>query len=96
MHVNQWWECNHCLIFCCPDSIVSLDDQKNSECVMAAGCNNREYLELAKKGGGHQGNWWVVQHAYIIVGHHILWICLISFKNKDMFVTNGLMFFKGK
>ncbi|XP_027048138.1 uncharacterized protein LOC113675743 isoform X2 [Pocillopora damicornis] len=36
------------------DSIVSLDDQKNSECVMAAGCNNREYLELAKKGGGHQ------------------------------------------
>lgn len=44
------------LIFCCPDSIVSLDDQKNSECVMAAGCNNREYLELAKKGGGHQGN----------------------------------------
>ncbi|XP_022793649.1 uncharacterized protein LOC111332557 isoform X5 [Stylophora pistillata] len=36
------------------DSIVSLDDQKNSECVVAAGCNNREYLELAKKGGGHQ------------------------------------------
>lgn len=38
------------------ESTVSVDDQNISECAVAAGCNNTEYLELAKKGGGHQGN----------------------------------------
>lgn len=38
------------------ESTVSVDDQSITESAVAAGCNNREYLELAKKGGGHQGN----------------------------------------
>ncbi|XP_078345349.1 uncharacterized protein LOC144630857 isoform X13 [Oculina patagonica] len=36
------------------ESTVSVDDQSITESAVAAGCNNREYLELAKKGGGHQ------------------------------------------
>ncbi|XP_020609428.1 uncharacterized protein LOC110048011 [Orbicella faveolata] len=36
------------------ESTVSVEDQRNSEGLVAAGGNNREYLELAKKGGGHE------------------------------------------
>ena len=35
---------------------MSIEDQRNSKDLVAAGGNNREYLELAKKGGGHEGN----------------------------------------
>ena len=37
--------------------MVSVDKQKNVEHVVAAGGNNTEYLDLAKKGGGHKGEW---------------------------------------
>ena len=37
--------------------MVSVEKQKNVEHVVAAGGNNTEYLDLAKKGGGHKGEW---------------------------------------
>ena len=39
------------------ETMVSVDKQKNVEHVVAAGGNNTEYLDLAKKGGGHKGEW---------------------------------------
>ncbi|XP_073230892.1 uncharacterized protein [Porites lutea] len=36
------------------ETMVSVDKQKNVEHVVAAGGNNTEYLDLAKKGGGHK------------------------------------------
>ena len=36
---------------------MSIEDQRNSEGLVAAGGNNREYLNLAKKGGGHEGSY---------------------------------------
>ena len=42
---------------CFVETMVSVDKQKNVESVVAAGGNNTEYLDLAKKGGGHKGEW---------------------------------------
>ena len=44
--------------------MVSVDKQKNVEHVVAAGGNNTEYLDLAKKGGGHKGEWKDFFHRY--------------------------------
>ena len=37
------------------ETMVSVDKQKNVENLVAAGGNNTDYLQLAKKGGGHHG-----------------------------------------
>ena len=37
------------------ETMVSVDKQKNVENLVAAGGNNTDYLQLAKKGGGHYG-----------------------------------------
>lgn len=42
-------------VICFVETMVSVDKQKNVEHVVAAGGNNTEYLDLAKKGGGHKG-----------------------------------------
>lgn len=34
---------------------VSLEAQHDTESLTPAGGNNRDYLDLAKKGGGHKG-----------------------------------------
>lgn len=34
---------------------VSVDDQRRSVSEVAAGGNNTDYLDLAKRGGGHNG-----------------------------------------
>ena len=34
---------------------VSLEAQQGTESLVPAGGNNTEYLDLAKKGGGHEG-----------------------------------------
>ena len=44
-------------VVCFLETMVSVDKQKNVEHVVAAGGNNTEYLDLAKKGGGHKGEW---------------------------------------
>lgn len=44
-------------VVCFLETMVSVDKQKSVEHVVAAGGNNTEYLDLAKKGGGHKGEW---------------------------------------
>ena len=44
-------------VVCFVETMVSVDKQNNVEHVVAAGGNNTEYLDLAKKGGGHKGEW---------------------------------------
>jgi len=34
---------------------VSINSSQNAEEIIAAGQNGNEYLQLAKKGGGHKG-----------------------------------------
>ena len=47
---NIWRIC-----VCLLESAVTLEAQHGTESLTAAGGNNRDYLDLAKKGGGHTG-----------------------------------------
>ena len=48
--------CNELLIFLRAEMSTILDtSSQDIDSVVAAGGNDREYLELAKKGGGHKG-----------------------------------------
>ena len=42
-------------VLCLVDLAVSLVAQHGTESLTPAGGNNRDYLDLAKKGGGHDG-----------------------------------------
>lgn len=43
------------MFFCLVDLAVTLEAHNGTESITAAGGNNSEYLDLAKKGGGHKG-----------------------------------------
>ena len=44
-----------CWLACLVDLSVSINSSQNAEEIIAAGQNGNEYLQLAKKGGGHKG-----------------------------------------
>ena len=46
--------CNYVLFV--EELAVSVSDQSRIVSEVAAGANNTDYLDLAKKGGGHRGN----------------------------------------
>lgn len=46
--------CGWCCV-CWTELAVSIEAQQGTKTLLAAGGNNTEYLDLAKKGGGHNG-----------------------------------------
>lgn len=53
------YQCHFACVYLCfvyaEDLSVSVNDQRKSISEVAAGGNNSDYLDLAKKGGGHKG-----------------------------------------